>query len=322
MRSLIEKFSDQKVAVIGDLMLDKYLFGEVERISPEAPIPIVRVIREQFVLGGAANTAANLSALGAKVSLFGYSGRDEAQSQMARLCEGAEIQFFSQFQPPQYSTIQKVRVIGQHQQLLRVDFEHRAEEEARFHEWAFQFFDELRTASDYRAYVVSDYQKGVVSEAFMKELFSLARSKNIPVIVDPKPDHRDFYKGAFLLTPNRLEAEEMSGIRIKNNGDAEKAGRLLNELLDANIVITRGEMGMSVFEKNSSMEHLPTEAKEVFDVSGAGDTVVAVLSLASLCGASLSEASRLANIAAGIKVSKFGTAVVKSSELLSRLNAH
>jgi len=313
-RKYLDQFKNKKIAVIGDLILDKYIFGDVERISPEAPIPIINVKKETFAPGGAANVAANVATLSGKAYLFGIVGKDSARDTLLETTRSYAINTDGIFTDNNKTTIQKIRVIGQHQQLLRIDYE---KTDYIDNEKNSLLFKKLRNLTDISAIVISDYAKGMISQNLVEQIKQYAKQNNILLIIDPKPLHKSFYKGAFLITPNRKEAQQMSGILIENREDFIKAGQKLIPEMKANIVLTAGELGMFVFEKGKEYIHIPTVAKDVFDVSGAGDTVVASLALALSVGTSLSEASVIANHAAGIKVGKVGTSPVLLAELLN-----
>jgi rfaE bifunctional protein kinase chain/domain len=382
MKKIIENFTNQKIAVIGDLILDKYIFGKVDRISPEAPVPIVKVESEKYVPGGAANVAANISSLGGKAFLIGIVGQDQYQDELVSKLDTANIDYQSVLVDPSKRTTLKTRVIGLNQQLLRIDHEDTHYIESHFED---KFITKLKEIENLSAIILSDYAKGTITKELLSQLIKLAYLKEIPLIIDPKPKHKNWYRNSFLVTPNKKEAQEISGITIETEEDYLKAGEKLVNDLSANIIITAGAEGMYVFERltpqphlsnkegeicyseddtkrhstkssnnaNSSIEkqseltpqpplftlkegekslnsqltthnliitHIPTQAREVYDVSGAGDTVVAALTLALSSGASLFSAAKLANKAAGIKVGKSGTQPVYLQELLREIN--
>ena len=312
-KKYLDQFKNKKIAVIGDLILDKYIFGDVERISPEAPIPIINVKKETFAPGGAANVAANISTLSGKAYLLGIVGNDSAKETLLDTAHSHDINTDGIFTDNDKTTIQKIRVIGQHQQLLRIDYE---KTDYIDNEKNSLLFKNLTNLMDISAIVISDYAKGTITQNLVEQIKQYAKLNNILLIIDPKPLHKSFYEGAFLITPNRKEAQKMSGIFIENKEDFIIAGQKLIPEMNANIVLTAGELGMFVFEKGKEYIHIPTVAKDVFDVSGAGDTVVASLALALSAGATLSEAAIIANHAAGIKVGKVGTSPVLLAELL------
>jgi rfaE bifunctional protein kinase chain/domain len=300
-------FSRARVLVAGDVMLDRYWFGDVHRISPEAPVPVVHVTRAEERPGGAANVARNITALGGACTLLSVVGNDEA----ARILEGllaADRVKASLHRDPQLSTTVKLRVVGQQQQLLRIDFERAPSHEvlaAKLDE-----YERLVDAAD--AVVLSDYGKGALER--VPDMIELARRHGKPVLVDPKGEDYARYRGATLLTPNRAEFRQVAG-RWKDEADlSRRAQKLRAELeLDA-LIVTRSEEGMSLFTATES-HHEPTQAREVYDVSGAGDTVIGVLALMVAAGADLHSAMRAANHAAGIVVGKLGTAVATREEL-------
>jgi len=304
-------FSRCRALVVGDVMLDRYWFGDVSRISPEAPVPVVHVQRTEERPGGAANVARNISALDGRATLLSVVGEDEAAITLARLLREEKVEA-SLHRDGSLSTTVKLRVIGQHQQLLRIDFERKPGEEvlaAKLGE-----FEKLVDAAD--VVVLSDYGKGALDN--VQRMIAAARAHGKPVLVDPKGWDYTRYRGATLLTPNRSEFREVAG-RWKDDEDfARRAQRLREDLeLDA-IIVTRSEEGMSLFTAAESY-HEPTRAQEVFDVSGAGDTVIGVLALMVAAGTDLHAAMKVANHAAGIVVGKLGTAVVHRDELLQSL---
>jgi len=299
--------SKARILVAGDVMLDRYWFGEVSRISPEAPVPVVKVERTEERPGGAANVARNCAALGAKVTLLSVVGADEAGQSLARLmaAEGIET---SLHEDAELSTTIKLRVVGRQQQLLRIDFENCPAHEVLRAKLA----DFERQLPDCDAVILSDYGKGGL--AHIGEMVRLARAAGKPVLVDPKGEDYVRYAGATLLTPNRAELRQVIG-RWKDEDDlAARAGRLLRELGLAALLVTRSEEGMTLFRDGETV-HEPAQAREVYDVSGAGDTVIATLATMLASGADLPAAMRLANRAAGIVVGKLGTAVATREEL-------
>nr|WP_275976185.1 D-glycero-beta-D-manno-heptose-7-phosphate kinase [Geothrix oryzisoli] len=309
----------RKVAVLGDVMLDEYLFGEVSRISPEAPVPIVRVVREQAVLGGAANVAANLKALGAEPLLIGTLQKDVAGDRLLGLLGRLGISISGLVLDASRPTIIKTRVVGQQQQMLRIDREESGPPEAAV-------LMGLRTRleqalGEASALIVSDYAKGVVNGPVMDSVRSICAAKGLPWIVDPKPAHKALYQGATLMTPNTKEASELAQRPAKSDAEVADAGRaILAELGLRGLLVTRSERGMALFAPDGDHAApwmVPTEAREVFDVSGAGDTVIAAFSAAIAAGADWREAAMLANAAAGVVVAKVGTATVTPAELLA-----
>ncbi len=317
MKALLEGIRGQRVVVLGDLMLDEYLFGEVHRISPEAPVPVVRVVRERAVLGGAANVAANLKAIGADPVLVGTFQNDAAGRRLLDLLHQMDISVEGLVLDLSRPTIIKTRVIGQHQQMIRLDREEPGPLEPEAIEGLLASLD--RAVEGAGAIVVSDYAKGVVGAEVLEEVRIRAHAAGVPWIVDPKPAHRSFYRGATLMTPNTRELADLTGHPVGTDDDVAKAGSLLMEdLALEGLLVTRSERGMALFEPESEPCFIPTEAREVFDVSGAGDTVVAVVAAARASGASWRDAALLANAAAGLVVAKMGTATVTPAELLGR----
>lgn len=304
-------FSRVRVLVVGDVMLDRYWFGDVNRISPEAPVPVVHVKRTDERPGGAANVARNISALGAKARLLSVVGEDEAAKSLETLLAAEGVQA-SLHRDPALSTTVKLRVIGQQQQLLRIDFERAPSKEALA-----QKLDEFeRLVSEADSVVLSDYGKGGLER--VQDMIVAARRLGKPVLVDPKGWDYARYRGATLLTPNRSEFRQVAG-KWSDEADLARRAQALREELDLEaLIVTRSEEGMSLFTARES-HHEPTRAREVFDVSGAGDTVIGVLAMMAGAGADLHDAMRVANHAAGIVVGKLGTAVVHPDELAASL---
>ncbi len=299
--------SKARILVVGDVMLDRYWFGEVSRISPEAPVPIVKVQKVEERPGGAANVARNAAALGAQAMLLSVVGADEAGQTLTRLLDAEGIET-SLHEDPKLSTTVKLRVIGRQQQLLRIDFETWPAHEVLRAKLA--EYQQRLTRCD--AVILSDYGKGGL--AHIAEMIQLARAAGKPVLVDPKGEDFARYAGATLLTPNRAELRQVIG-RWANDAElTEKVQRLRAELGLEALLVTRSEEGMSLFSA-AGMQHEAAMAREVYDVSGAGDTVIATLAVMLASGADLGLAMRLANRAGGIVVGKFGTAVVHLDEL-------
>ena len=300
-------FSRARVLVAGDVMLDRYWFGDVSRISPEAPVPVVHVKRTEERPGGAANVARNITALDGAATLLAVAGNDEAASSLERLLAAERVKS-SLHRDPGISTTVKLRVIGQQQQLLRIDFERSPSHEALAAK--LDEYERLVDAAD--AVILSDYGKGGLEH--VQAMIRAARAHGKPVLVDPKGDDYARYRGATVLTPNRSEFREVAG-RWSDEADlARRAQKLRAELDLEALIVTRSEEGMSLFTARES-RHEPTRAREVYDVSGAGDTVIAVLALMVASGADLGAAMRVANHAAGVVVGKLGTAVVHRDEL-------
>ena len=308
-------FAAARVVIVGDVMLDRYWYGSTSRISPEAPVPIVHVAGSEDRVGGAGNVAMNVTALGGRAAVLGYVGDDEDGRRLCNLLEAGGCDTALQALPG-HTTITKLRIISQHQQLIRLDFESRP--------------DELPTAtlagrldevlSDAGVVVLSDYAKGTLSDP--QPLIAAARAKRIPVVVDPKRQDFSAYRGATLLTPNLKEYFLAVGECPNETAIVERGRELLADLdLDA-LLLTRGEDGMTLLRRNAPPLNLPTHAREVFDVTGAGDTVVALVAAALASGQDLEQAAHLANTGAGIVVGKVGTATVTRTELERELSLH
>jgi len=306
-----ERLAAARVLVVGDAMLDRYWFGTVERISPEAPVPVVRVnpAKEQERLGGAANVAANVKALGVRTSLITAIGDDEHGHRLEKLLEQSGIESLFE-RKPGLTTIVKLRIIGRSQQLLRVDFEEEPGYEVL--QSMLPFYEKALAQSN--AVLFSDYGKGGLTH--ITKMIELARAAGKPVLVDPKGDDYSRYKGATVITPNRAELAEVVGRWSSEAQLAERAERLRAELGLDGLLVTRSEDGMSLFDA-AGHTRIPAEAREVFDVTGAGDTVIATLAAMVASGMSLREALPIANRAGGIVVGKFGTATVSYEELFA-----
>lgn len=296
-----------RVLVVGDVMLDRYWFGAVERISPEAPVPVVRVTREEERLGGAANVALNVKSLGARVTLLTVVGDDEPARTLQRLLERDGIDTLLGSDPQLY-TIVKLRVIGRSQQLIRIDFENQPD-----HEVLAEMLHDYEAALDqHDAVLFSDYGKGGLEH--IPRMIELARRAGKPVLVDPKGSDYRRYAGASVITPNRAELAQVVGAWSSEAQLRERAQALRVELGLQALLLTRSEEGMTLFDTQGQM-HVPAVAREVFDVTGAGDTVIGTLAAVLAAGLSLREAVPVANRAGGIVVGKFGTATVSYEEI-------
>jgi len=298
-----------RVLVVGDVMLDRYWFGDVARISPEAPVPVARITREEVRAGGAANVARNVAALGARVDLLAVTGADEAGRELSALLarDGVKVRFT---EDPTLKTTVKLRVIGRQQQLLRIDFENMPDERALASKLA--GFDEQVGQAD--VVIFSDYGKGGLTH--VEQMIGRASDQGKAVLVDPKGDDYARYRGATVLTPNLSEFREVAG-RWRDEPDMSARAESLRRALDLQaLLVTRSEEGMTLYEAGA-VTHVPTQAQEVFDVSGAGDTVIAVLGVMLASGCTLPQAVQWANKAAGIVVGKLGTAVVHPEELFN-----
>jgi len=318
LRRHIQRFPQASILVIGDLILDHYIWGRVSRISPEAPVPVVHVESESVRLGGAANVFNNILALGGKADVCGMIGSDEAGrillKELGPKRSGRGGVVIDQDRP----TIKKSRVIAHNQQVVRYDVERKGELKPQLQKRMLRYVESrLRELT---CLVVSDYAKGVVTAGLMSELVRLAALRKVPIIVDPKVEHFGFYKGVTLITPNHLEATQAAGLHGDDDQTIQEAGETIRQRLGCQcVLVTRGEKGMSVFEGKDSW-HIPAQARQVYDVTGAGDTVVGTLALALSTGASMREAATLANHAAGIVVGIVGTATVSAKQLTEALS--
>jgi rfaE bifunctional protein kinase chain/domain len=319
-RALLRAMRGRRVFVLGDVMLDEFVWGKVARISPEAPVPVVEVTDHSFHLGGAGNVASNVRSLGGEAILAGVIGEDPAGERVRSSLSAAGIEPLLAVASGGRPTTVKTRIIAHNQQVVRADRESSDEIaidlETELHAGA------RRRLRDCHAVIVSDYQKGVVTARLLRRLLPLARRLGIPVLVDPKVRHFPRYRRVTLVTPNQLEAEQATGIRVRGPEDLLAAGRRILTMLDCQAaLVTRGDQGMSLFERARRPIHIPTAAREVFDVTGAGDTVIATLALALSAGARLAEAAVLANYAAGVVVGKLGTTQATPAEVLAAIEA-
>jgi D-beta-D-heptose 7-phosphate kinase/D-beta-D-heptose 1-phosphate adenosyltransferase len=316
LQSFVSQFQNRRVAVIGDVMLDHFVIGHVERISPEAPVPVVRFEREEYRLGGAANVAHNIVSAGGRVSLVGLVGDDEPARQLRRSLGAAGIEPAGLVVDARPTT-RKVRVVtSRNQQVARVDYEADGEPAGPAKSGLCEQIAAAGRVAD--VLVLSDYRKGVVSPAVIEAAVAAAGDRGVPLLVDPKVPRAERYRGATLVTPNHHEAELMTGSSIRVPEDAQRAAREIHERSGANVLITWGEHGMWLLDASAEpwVEHaLPASAREVADVTGAGDTVIALLALSLAAGAPLADAARIANAAAGLVVARFGPAVIDASEL-------
>lgn len=320
---LLDAASRARVLVLGDVMLDQFIWGRVSRISPEAPVPVVEFEREHFMPGGAANVARNLTALAASAELFGAVGRDIAASQLCRELVEQHVGCEGLMTVESRMTTKKIRVIAHQQQVARVDRETRVDLDAKSTR---KLLEELRNELPKAdAVIVGDYGKGVVTQPLLDEIKQLCRERGIWLSLDPKPVHQLNLFGLSLITPNRKEAFELAGVPdesrhgepLRDSALLDAASRLLREFQPAVLLITLGDQGMLLCQHSRKPFHIPTVAREVFDVSGAGDTVIASFTLAIAAGASPLEAAVFSNHAAGVVVGKIGTATVTREELLA-----
>ena len=312
--TLVQHLTGRSVLIVGDVMLDHFVIGRVERISPEAPVPVVRFEHEEFRLGGAANVAHNVAALGGRVELVGLVGGDPEAERLRRDLETRSIGCAGLVVSRDRCTTRKLRVVTtRNQQVARIDYENDSEIGGEIEGSVVARVDELSAKAD--AILVSDYLKGVVSRQVAAAAIRAGRDRGIPVLIDPKVPHVDYYAGATLITPNHHEAEAVAHMRIRSPEEAREAARRFRERAGCdNVLITRGEHGMWLHTPDGDTA-LDAEAREVADVTGAGDTVIGTIALGLAAGGSLQEAARLANRAAGIVVGKFGPATVTVEEL-------
>ena len=315
---LSQRITSKKVLVIGDSMLDRYYFGDVRRISPEAPVPIALIKEVKETLGGAANVCHNLARLGCQVYLAGITGNDYMRAVMIKLLAEQNIDYEGLLTVNDRPTITKTRVIGGHQQILRLDFEESAPLARRYEKALLDTISKMAPAVD--SIVISDYGKGVCTPKLCQAVIKEGASRGIPVIVDPKGDDWRKYKGAYLITPNLKELGEAAKVVIPNEDIPAEglAKKLRTRFQLGNLLVTRSEKGMSLVTEDDTI-HIPTMAQEVFDVSGAGDTVVAVLSAALADRIGRADAAQLANFAAGVVVGKLGTYAISRTELVEAI---
>ena len=318
LKNIISKFKGKKILVVGDLILDQYIFGKVDKISPEAPVPVVWANKENFLCGGSANVGLNLVALGAGTSLGGILGNNYFGKVLASLIKEGGIATNLIIKVKDRPTTLKTRIIAHHQQVVRVD-------------WESVEFLSLKTNNavlnkvkqhidEFDAVIIEDYGKGVINPILVQELVSICKKKKKVITVDPKEDHFDYYDNVTVLTPNLKEAQVAANMRVRKKEDIPLLGKVIMERLrPAALIITLGEEGMVLF-CDHRYYHIPTQACEVFDVTGAGDTVIAALTLALVCGATYYEAAMIANFAAGLVVGKLGAATTNKKELFQEMN--
>ncbi|MBI5048355.1 MAG: D-glycero-beta-D-manno-heptose-7-phosphate kinase [Deltaproteobacteria bacterium] len=318
--AILNNFKKASVLVIGDLVMDHFIWGKVRRISPEAPVPVVEVNSESLMLGGAANVVNNIHSLGGKVLVCGIVGKDDMGKNLVHELRLKGILSDGVIVDENRPTSVKTRVIAHSQQVVRFDREKKDKIHVDTMKLIIDYAKEKISSVD--TVVISDYAKGIISEELVEEVITIAKGKGKPVAIDPKVSHFDYYKYATIVTPNNDEASQASDVDIVSDSSLLRAGEvLLNKLGSDAVLITRGEHGMSLFENNGSITHIPTVAKEVYDVSGAGDTVIGTVALAIASSASFKEAAVISNFAAGIVVGKVGTATVVPEELKGAMEA-
>jgi D-glycero-beta-D-manno-heptose-7-phosphate kinase len=311
---LLTRFQGRSILVIGDVMLDHFVIGRVDRISPEAPVPVVAFDHEEYRLGGAANVAHNIVALGGTAQVVGVVGADADAARLASDFDALGIGVKGLVTDPDRCTTRKLRVVTtRNQQVARIDYERDGEVSGAVEQAIIAKVQELSATAD--AILISDYLKGAISAAVAQAAAAAARARGIALLVDPKVPHVEYYSGATLITPNHHEAEAITHMRIRTAVDASAAAKRIRERVACEcVLITRGEHGMWLLDRDVEAE-LPAEAREVADVTGAGDTVISALALGLAAGATLTDAARVANRAAGIVVGKFGPATVSLDEL-------
>lgn len=315
----LQDFSKTKVLVIGDVMLDRYWWGDVRRISPEAPVPVVELRNSTYSPGGAANVAVNIAGLGAQPLLFGVTGDDTEANQLKTAIESAGVTTSHIMSVVGRPTTVKTRLVAHSQHVARIDHETKNEIDAVCEE---SFLSELTNhIDDSDAIVLSDYAKGLLTDVLLAEILTRARATGKPVLVDPKGKNYTKYQGSTVITPNRAEAADACGLDSSLNNLVDVAGQQLLSDLDINaVLITQGEAGMTLFQRSQEPIHFQTAARKVYDVTGAGDTVIATLATALGGGADLETATRLANIAAGIVVEQVGTSSISLSDLKTAID--
>ncbi|MBI4313388.1 MAG: D-glycero-beta-D-manno-heptose-7-phosphate kinase [Candidatus Omnitrophica bacterium] len=317
-RDLLQQAKKTRVIVFGDLILDEFIYGNVNRISPEAPVPVLCVEKEAPMPGGAANVAGNIVSLGGAAYLVGVVGEDDAGRRLKHLLDQHGMEISGIANDPSRPTTIKTRIIAHRQQVVRIDREKVAPLSHRMAEECLGAVeDQLKIA---QGVIIEDYGKGTITSPLLQSVIRAAKKMRRVIAVDPKEEHIHYYRGVTALTPNRAEAAQAARVPITDEASLVKAGRrLMQKLKPEALLITLGEDGMRLFEKSGRMTRIPTVAREVFDVSGAGDTVIATFTLLKSAGASTVEAAQLANAAAGVVVAKVGTATCTPDELLKQL---
>lgn len=334
-KAIIDRFHKANILVVGDLILDEYIWGNVERISPEAPVPVVWAQRRSYAPGGAANVANNIHSLDGRVCLLGVCGKDKNSDILFSELKRRRVDTKAIFIESKRYTTLKTRIIAGHQQVVRVDWEHTDSLPKELNQKIIKFIQ--KNIVDFDAIIIEDYGKGVINMDLINEIIVLSHSHKKIITVDPKEEHFQYYRGVTSITPNRRELENaVRNLKIKdttsrfciNNDrlftdkDINRAACEIMKYLELeSLLVTLGECGMRLFERNNRMTHIPTVAQEVFDVSGAGDTVISVFTLALCSGATKLEAAHIANFAAGIVVGKVGTASTARKELLERIES-
>lgn len=318
LKQALNRFHSCRIMVVGDLMLDIFVWGDVQRISPEAPVPVVEVQEETQLLGGSANVVHNVAALGAKAMVSGVIGNDSGGRELVRLLRRAGVPTDGIVVEEDRPTTMKTRVIARNQQVVRFDRELKRPLKRESLDLIADYLQESLSRVD--AVIVSDYAKGVITPSLMDRIRSMRDGHRPPVIVDPKVQNVEMYRQVTMVTPNHLEAARMAGMEISDEATLKSAAQvLLNQLECETVLITRGKEGMSLFHRNGDTASIPTVARRVFDVTGAGDTVIATIAIGIAAGLSTVDAAMLANLAAGIVVGEVGTATVSNQRLAEAL---
>lgn len=316
---IIANFGRAKILILGDIMLDEYLYGDVGRISPEAPVPVVSIKEEQIKLGGAANVANNIATLGDEPILLGTVGEDDASIKLALLLKTCNITRDFLINDPDRRTTIKTRIMAQSQQIVRTDREDTRDISEKIEKTILSRFNSI--VDKINAIIISDYGKGVITASLLEKIIPVCKEKNIFVAVDPKESNFFNYKGVSVVTPNHHEAGFVAGHRIVNENDLKIVSRILLDKLQAeSLLITRGSEGMALFTADDQVDYFPTVARKVFDVTGAGDTVISAFVSAITAGATLKEAALISNCAAGAVVAEIGTAAITSKKLALEFN--
>jgi len=316
-QEIVHQFASKKILVVGDLMLNRDLFGDVDRISPEAPIPIVLEKDRKAVPGGAANAAATIAALGANCELFGIVGTDTSGTELHSILEKNRI-ICNGILTTNRPTTEKMRVMGNHQQIVRIDREETAPISDHDQKQLLSIITERALSAD--GLIICDYAKGVISESLIDQLRELARQHSIPILADVRPEHGAWYHDLTFITPNKKELSGLVDAKIAHKDDVTRVGPTYANQLQTNLLVTLSEEGLMTVDKaNGAMHHFPALAQEVVDVSGAGDTVIATATLALASHATIDQAAEIANYAASVVVAKLGTATLTTEELLASL---
>ena len=319
LKKCIRRFPETNIMVIGDIIMDEYIWGDVSRISPEAPVPVVAVKQETKMLGGAANVIRNICSLGGKAILCGVTGDDATGREIVERLEELNVATDGILADPDRQTSVKTRIVANNQQVVRFDRESQKKISSKYIKMLVEFIE--GKLYNLGAIIVADYGKGVVSAEMMKALRNLVKASNIILSVDPKTDNFEYYRGIDIITPNHHEAGAFCRLEIVDEETLVQAGRqMLNELDCRAVLITQGKEGMTLFEKNGQISHIPTVARKVFDVTGAGDTVISALSLGMASGMDLESAAIISNFAAGIVVGEMGTSAVSAEQLMKAIN--